>query len=62
MASEPDAKEASKGYRTTDNNFVLRSLIDKQRQAGQRPRGWGGASPCFVAFKKAFDTVLHALV
>ena len=45
-----------KNYRTTDNIFVLRSLIEKQKQARQKG-GSGKLYCCFVDFKKAFDTV-----
>ena len=40
-----------KDFRTTDNIFVLKSLIDKQKQTH------GKLYCCFVDFKKAFDTV-----
>ena len=40
-----------KDFRTTDNIFVLKSLIDKQKQTH------GELYSCFVDFKKAFDTV-----
>ena len=40
-----------KEFRTTDNIFVLKSLIDKQKQMH------GNLYCCFVDFKKAFDTV-----
>ena len=50
-----------KNYRTTDNIFVLRSLIDKQKQARQKG-GSGKLYCCFVDFKKAFDTVPRALL
>ena len=50
-----------KNYRTTDNIFVLRSLIDKQKQAKQKG-GSGKLYCCFVDFKKAFDTVPRALL
>ena len=36
-----------KNYHTTDNTFVLRSLIDKQKQSRQR-RGSGKMFCCFV--------------
>ena len=50
-----------KDFRTTDNIFILRSLIDKQRRTRQK----GKASKlycCFVVFKKAFDTVPRAVL
>ena len=40
-----------KDFRTTDNIFVLKSLIDKQKQTH------GKLYCCFVDFKKALDTV-----
>ena len=50
-----------KDFRTTDNIFVLKSLVDKQKQTPQ-----GKASEmlhcCFVDFKKAFDTVPRGLL
>ncbi len=50
-----------KNYRTTDNIFVPRSLIEKQKQARQKG-GSGKLYCCFVDFKKAFDTVPRALL
>ncbi len=50
-----------KNYRTNDNIFVLRSLIEKQKQARQKG-GSGKLYCCFVDFKKAFDTVPRALL
>ena len=50
-----------KDYRTTDNIFVLRALIDKQKQSRQKG-GSGKLYCCFVDFKKAFDTVPRALL
>ncbi len=50
-----------KDFRTTDNIFILRTLIDKQRQTRQK----GKASKlycCFVDFRKAFDTVPRAVL
>ncbi len=49
-----------KNYRTTDNNCVRRSLIDKQKQA--RQKGGSGKLCCYVYFKKALDTVLRAVL
>ena len=50
-----------KDFRTTDNIFVLKSLIDKQKQTQQ-----GKVSRklycCFVDFKKAFDTMPRGLL
>ena len=43
-----------KDFRTTDNIFVLKSLIGKQKQTH------GKLYCCFVDFKKAFDTVAVA--
>ena len=45
-----------KDFRTTDNTFVLKSLIDKQKQTH------GKLYCCFVHFKKAFDTVSRGLL
>ena len=45
-----------KNFRTTDNIFVLKSLIDKQKQTH------GKLYSCFVDFKKAFDTVPRGLL
>ena len=45
-----------KDFRTTDNIFVLKSLIDKQKQTH------GKLYSCFVDFKKAFDTVPRGLL
>ena len=50
-----------KDHRTTDNVFVLRSLIDKQKQSRQRG-GSGKLFCCFVDFRKAFDTVPRAIL
>ena len=47
----------TKDFRTTDNIFVLKSLIDKQKQTRQ-----GKLYCCFADFKKAFDTVPHGFV
>ena len=45
-----------KDFCTTDNIFVLKSLIDKQKQMH------GKLYSCFVDFKKAFDTVPRGLL
>ena len=45
-----------KDFRTTDNIFVVKSLIDKQKQTH------GKLYCCFKDFKKAFDTVPHGLL
>ena len=45
-----------KDFRTTNNIFVLKSLIDKQKQTH------GKLYSCFVDFKKAFDTVPRGLL
>ena len=45
-----------KDFRTTDNIFVLKSLIDKQKQTH------GKLYSCFVDFKKAFDMVPRGLL
>jgi len=50
-----------KNYRTTDNIFVLRSLIDKQKQARQKG-GSGKLYCCFVDLKRRLDTVPRALL
>ena len=50
-----------KNYCTTDNIFVLGSLIDKQKQARQKG-GSGKLYCCFEDFKKAFDAVPCALL
>ncbi len=43
-----------KAYRTTDNMFILRCLMDKARSKSEK------LYACFVDFKKAFDTVPRA--
>ena len=48
-----------KEFRTTDNSFILRSLIDKQRQTGLKGKCCYCCC-CFVDFRKAFDTVPRA--
>ncbi len=48
-----------KNYRTTDNVFVLRPLIDKQKKARQEGGGGGKLYCCFVDFK---NTVPRALL
>ncbi len=50
-----------KDFRTTDNIFILRSLIDKQRQARLKGKA-GKLYCCFVDFRKAFDTVPRAVL
>lgn len=50
-----------KDFRTTDNIFVLKSLIDKQKQTRQG-KASGKLYCCFVDFKKAFDTVPRGLL
>ena len=50
-----------KDYRTTDNIFVLRSLIDRQREARQKGKA-GKLYCCFVDIRKAFDTVPRHLL
>ena len=49
-----------KDFRTTDNIFTLRSLIDKQKQTRQKGKP-GKLYCCFVDFKKAFDIVPRAV-
>ena len=48
-------------FRTTDNIFVLKSLIGKQKQTRQKNKN-GRLYCCFVDFKKAFDTVPRAVL
>ena len=43
-----------RAFRTTDNMFLLRSLVDQARGKGEK------LYACFVDFKKAFDTVPRA--
>ena len=50
-----------KDFRTTDNIFILRSLIDKQKQTRQKGKP-GKLYCCFVDFKKAFNTVPCAVL
>ncbi len=50
-----------KEFRTTDNIFVLKSLIDKQKQTRQKNKN-GRLYCCFVDFKKALDTVPCAVL
>jgi exonuclease III len=45
-----------KGYRTSDNMLILRTIIDNRKSAG------GKLFACFVDFKKAFDTVPRELL
>jgi len=44
----------SKGMRTSDHIFVLKTLIDKYTQQGSKK-----LYSCFIDFRKAFDTVRH---
>ena len=44
----------TKGKRTSDHMFILKSLIDKHTQKGSKP-----LYTCFVDFRRAFDTVNH---
>ena len=50
-----------KEYRTTDNIYILRSLIDKQRQTRLKGKA-GKLFCCFVDLRKAFDTVPRAVL
>ena len=50
----PEQIGFSKGKRTTDHMFVLKILVDKYTQLGQKK-----LFSCFIDFKKAFDTVQH---
>ena len=50
-----------KDFRTTDNIFILRSLIDKQKQTRQKGKP-GKLYCCFVDFQKAFDTVPRSVL
>ena len=50
-----------KDFRTTGNIFVLKFLIDKQKQTRQG-KASGKLYCCFVDFKKAFDTVPRGLL
>ena len=56
-----------KEFCTTDNIFILRSLIDKQRQTRLKGKAQltfkaGKLYCCFVDFRKAFDTVPRAVL
>ena len=51
----------SKDFLTTDNIFILRSLIDNQKQSRQKGKA-GKLYCCFVDFRKAFDTVPRAVL
>ena len=44
-----------KGCRTTDHMFTLQTLIQKYNKTNSKP-----LYACFVDFKRAFDSVLHA--
>ncbi len=48
-------------FRTTDNIFILRSLIDQQKLSRQKGKA-GKLYCCFVDFRKAFDTVPRAVL
>ena len=50
-----------KDFRTTNNIFILRSLIDNQRSTRQKGNA-GKLYCCFVDFKEAFDTVPRAVL
>ena len=50
-----------KDFHTTDNIFILRSPIDKQKQSRQKGKA-GKLYCCFVDFRKAFDTVPRAVL
>ncbi len=50
-----------KDFCTTDNIFVLKFFIDKQKQTRQG-KASGKLYCCFVDFKKAFDTVPRGLL
>ena len=50
-----------KELRTTDNIFILRSLIDRQRQTRLKGKA-GKLYCCFVDFRKALDTVPRAVL
>ena len=65
-AEEHDVKaKGQAGFRrdsrTTDNIFILRSLIDKQKQSRQKGKA-GKLYCCFVDFRKAFDAVPRAVL
>lgn len=51
-----------KDHKTVDNIYVLRALIDKQKQLRLQGNGSGKLYTCFVDFRKAFDTVPRALL
>ncbi len=50
-----------KDFHMTDNIFILRSLISKQRQSRQRGKA-GRPYCCFVDFRKALHTVPRAVL
>ena len=50
-----------KDFCTTDNIFILRSLIDNKKQSRQKGKA-GKLYCCFVDFRKAFDTVPRAVL
>ncbi len=50
-----------RSFRTTDNIFVSKSSLDKQKQTWQE-KASGTLYCCFVDFKKAFDAAPHGLL
>ena len=50
-----------KDFRATNNIFILRALIDKQKQTRKQGK-CGKLHCCFVDFRKAFDTVPRAVL
>ncbi len=50
-----------KDFRTTDNMFILRSVLNKQKQSRQKGKA-GKLYCCFVGFRKACDTVPRAVL
>ena len=51
-----------KDHRTVDNIYVLRALIDRQKQLRLKGIGSGKLYTCFVDFRKAFGTVPRDLL